>query len=139
MSASKGDRLGSEVVHELFGVNLQQQGRGFYVALELFAIVRGVIEEQPDALLRPGMFVQVKLVVSKNAPIVVVPKQAVYTVAGLSKIFAIQGNLAREIRFTPGESGDTWLEIPAGLVNPGDRVALDKLAVLTDGAEVRVE
>ena len=94
---------------------------------------------QPDALLRPGMFVQVRLVVSKNTPIIVVPKQAVYTVAGLSKIFAIQGTLAREIRFTPGESGENWLEVPAGLIKPGDQVAVDKLAILTDGAEVRVE
>jgi RND family efflux transporter MFP subunit len=93
---------------------------------------------QSDPLLRPGMFVQVKLVVSRNAPITVVPKQAVYTVAGLSKIFAINGNVAREIRFTPGETGEDWLEVPGDAIKPGETVAIDKLPLLTDGAEVRV-
>jgi RND family efflux transporter MFP subunit len=93
---------------------------------------------QSDPLLRPGMFVQVKLVVSRNAPITVVPKQAVYTVAGLSKVFAISGNVAREIRFTPGETGEDWLEVPGDAIKPGETVAIDKLPLLTDGAEVRV-
>jgi hypothetical protein len=49
----RGDRRGSEVVHELFGANLQEQGRGFYVALELLAIVRGVLDVNPSSLLDP--------------------------------------------------------------------------------------
>jgi multidrug efflux pump subunit AcrA (membrane-fusion protein) len=85
------------------------------------------------------MFVQVKLVVSKNAPITVVPAKAVYTVAGLSKIFVINGSAAREIRFTPGQSVDDWLEVPGNLVQPGDTIAIDKLPMLTEGTEVRIE
>lgn len=48
------DRSKAEVVFDLFGVNLEQQGRGMYVSLELFAIARGVYEMSPDALLDPG-------------------------------------------------------------------------------------
>lgn len=47
-------RLGSVIVKDLFGVNLEEQGRGFYVSLELFAIARGVLEDRPDQLLEPG-------------------------------------------------------------------------------------
>ncbi|MBM7505914.1 hypothetical protein ACFPER_02275 [Agromyces aurantiacus] len=36
---------------DLFGVNLEQQGRGFYVSLEMLAIARGVYEVAPTALL----------------------------------------------------------------------------------------
>ena len=85
------------------------------------------------------MFVAVKLVVSRNAPITMVPKAAVYTVSGLSKIFTISGSMAREIRFTPGQAVDDWLEIPEGLVHAGDTVAVDNLNILTDGSEVRVD
>ncbi|SNX62877.1 hypothetical protein SAMN06272735_4669 [Streptomyces sp. TLI_55] len=45
------DRSKSEVVRRLFGVNLEQQGRGFYVPLEMLAIARGVYlahEEDPE-------------------------------------------------------------------------------------------
>lgn len=45
------DRSKAEVVLDLFGVNLEQQGRGFYVSLELLAIARGVYEVAPSALL----------------------------------------------------------------------------------------
>ncbi|MGH3452766.1 MAG: hypothetical protein ACRDP2_00025 [Nocardioidaceae bacterium] len=45
------DRSKAEVVFDLFGVNLEQQGRGFYVSLELLAIARGVYEAAPSALL----------------------------------------------------------------------------------------
>ena len=94
---------------------------------------------QADPLLKPGMFVQVKLVVSRNSPITVVPAKAVYTVAGLNKVFAIQGAVVREFRFTPGQTGEDWVEVPGGVIQPGDTVAVDKLATLTDGAEVRAE
>jgi hypothetical protein len=49
-----GDRRGSDIVHDLFGVTLQQQGRGFYVVLEMLAIARGVLQESRADLLSPG-------------------------------------------------------------------------------------
>ena len=94
---------------------------------------------QADPQLRPGMFVAVKLVVSRNAPITMVPKAAIYTVSGLSKLFTINGSVAREIRFTPGQSVEDWLEVPEGLVHAGESVAVDNLNLLTDGSEVRID
>lgn len=40
-------------MHDLFGTNLQEQGRGFYVALELLAIVRGVHDAGLQDILAP--------------------------------------------------------------------------------------
>ncbi|MCX5179342.1 hypothetical protein [Streptomyces virginiae] len=50
------DRSKAEVVHGLFGVNIEQQGRGFYVALEMLAIARGVyLAHQEDPVNRAGL------------------------------------------------------------------------------------
>ncbi|KAB2340883.1 hypothetical protein [Actinomadura rudentiformis] len=42
------DRSKAEVVLRLFGVNLERQGRGFYVPLEMLAIARGVYLAHQD-------------------------------------------------------------------------------------------
>lgn len=94
---------------------------------------------QSDPMLRPGMFVQVNLVVSKAAVITVVPKQAVYTIAGLSKLFTIDGGVVREVRFTPGQTGEDWIEVPDGSIQPGQTIAVTQLPMLSDGAAIRVE
>ncbi|MFN7920647.1 MAG: efflux RND transporter periplasmic adaptor subunit [Bryobacteraceae bacterium] len=87
--------------------------------------------------LRPGMFVQVRLTASRGAAITTVPQQAVYTVAGLTKVFAIRDGKAKEIRFTPGQTVEGSVEVPGGALNPGERVALDNLGNLVDGVDVR--
>ncbi|WP_457188724.1 hypothetical protein [Nocardioides sp. P5_E3] len=48
------DRGGAQLVKDVFGVNLQEQGRGFYVSLELLAISRGVFALTPSDLLSPA-------------------------------------------------------------------------------------
>lgn len=86
--------------------------------------------------LRPGMFVQVKLVLSQGSNIVTVPKAALYQVAGLAKVFAVRDGRARELRVSPGETGADWLEVGGGLLRPGEAVAISNLQNLTDNAEV---
>ena len=92
--------------------------------------------QQNDPALRPGMFVQVRLVIDRNAKVVVVPKEAVYTMAGLSKVFTVADGKAREHRITPGQSQDEWIEVPGDKIRPGDLVALNNVQNLTDGAAV---
>ncbi|MDP2999633.1 MAG: efflux RND transporter periplasmic adaptor subunit [Bryobacterales bacterium] len=89
-----------------------------------------------DARLKPGMFVQVRLVTARDASVVAVPKEAVYTVAGLTKIFVIRDGKAVEIRLTPGLEVDGWVEAPGGLVRAGELVATSNLAALVNGAPV---
>ena len=89
-----------------------------------------------DPRLKPGMFVQVKLVVAADAKIVAVPKQAVYTIAGLTKLFRLDGNRAKEIRFVPGIEDGGWIEVPGDLIKPGDRLAASALNQLVNGSEV---
>jgi membrane fusion protein, multidrug efflux system len=90
-----------------------------------------------DARLRPGMFVQVELVLSKGNEAVFVPKQAVYTVAGLTKMFVISGGKAVERRIAAGQEIDGWIEVPRDAVKPGDQVAVTSLTQLVEGMPVR--
>lgn len=91
-----------------------------------------------DARLRPGMFVQVKLVTQASAPIIAVPRQALYSVAGLTKLFVIENGAARLVTFAPGIELDGWVEVPNGAVKPGERVAISELGTLTNGTKVRL-
>jgi RND family efflux transporter MFP subunit len=89
-----------------------------------------------DPRLRPGMFVQVQLVLSKSTEVVAVPKQAIYNVAGLNKMFVIRNGKAVEAKITPGQDLGSWVEVPREVVNPGEQVAVSALARLVNGAPV---
>lgn len=92
---------------------------------------------ETDARLRPGMFVQVELVVSRNAPVLTVPREALHSVAGLTKVFVIRNDRAVELRVPPGIVRDGWVEIPSDQVKPGEPVAVSNLSMLVDGASVQ--
>jgi hypothetical protein len=64
-----------------------------------------------------------------------VPEQAVYTVAGLSKLFVVRDGRAFEHKLQPGLVDGGWVEAPAA-VRSGDRVAVSNLQNLVDGAAV---
>jgi RND family efflux transporter MFP subunit len=91
---------------------------------------------EADARLRPGMFVQVQLVTARNADIVVIPSDAIYTVAGLAKVFVIRDGHALERHIPPGKTYGDWIEVPADQIGAGETVAVSNLAILVNGAEV---
>jgi len=91
---------------------------------------------ESDARLKPGMFVQVRLVTARDASVVAVPKEALYTVAGLTKIFVVREGKAVELRLTPGQEVGGWVEVSGGLVRAGEQVAISDLAALVNGAPV---
>jgi RND family efflux transporter MFP subunit len=90
-----------------------------------------------DARLRPGSFVQVKLVTRKSDAIVMVPRNAVYSVAGLNKVFVIRNGKAVEVRIPPGAEADGYTEAPAGTIQAGEPIAVSNLLNLIDGATVK--
>ncbi|MBI1896764.1 MAG: efflux RND transporter periplasmic adaptor subunit [Acidobacteria bacterium] len=92
-----------------------------------------------DPRLRPGMFVQVELVTARQDQVVVVPRQALYQVAGLTKLFVIRGGRAVERKIPPGQQLGDWTEVPRAVLSPGEQVAVSNLAQLTHGAAVRTQ
>jgi RND family efflux transporter MFP subunit len=91
-----------------------------------------------DARLRPGMFVQVNLVTERASQTVMVPKPAIYSIAGLTKVFAIRDGKAVEYRIAPGRELDGWVEVPQGGIQPGEQVAVSNVPMLVNDAPVRV-
>jgi RND family efflux transporter MFP subunit len=92
-----------------------------------------------DPRLRPGMFVQVRLALSRDASVIVVPKEALYQIAGLTKVFTVRDGRVTENKITPGQEIDGWVEVPGDRIRAGDQVAVSKLPMLIEGAQVRTE
>jgi RND family efflux transporter MFP subunit len=90
-----------------------------------------------DSRLRPGSFVQVKLITRKGDSVVMVPKTAVYSVAGLTKVYVVRNGKAVEVKVPPGVEMDGWSEVPAGAVQAGEPVAVSNLMNLVNGAVVK--
>ena len=98
-----------------------------------------VAEARPlenDARLRPGSFVQVKLATRNSQSVNLVPRQAVYAIAGLTKVFVIRQGKAVEIRFQPGSEMNGFTEVPGDELKAGERVAISGLDALFNGRQV---
>lgn len=94
--------------------------------------------KETDPRLRPGMFVQVQVILSKGFEATIVPKRAIYSVAGLTKIFVIRDGRAMEQKINTGQETGDWVEVPREAVNPGDHVAVSQLGQLIGGLPVKM-
>jgi RND family efflux transporter MFP subunit len=115
---SAPDEVFNAVVREL-NPSLDSKSRSLTVEARL---------TKNDARLRPGMFVQVELVLSRNNEVVVVPANAIYTLAGLSKVFVVRNDKIVEHRITPGQEIKGWIEVPREEIKAGDEVAVSSPA-----------
>ena len=91
---------------------------------------------RPDPRLKPGSFVQVRLISSSAFPAVAVPRSAVYTVAGLNKFFTIENGKAVEHKIGEVLGSNGWVEMPAGTIPAGAQVAVSNVPMLTNGSPV---
>ncbi len=92
----------------------------------------------PDRRLRPGMFVTVRLALLEEQRAAAVPHEALYQIAGLTKVFAVRNGRAVEVRVTPGAEVDGMITVDTDRIQPGDTVAVSNVAMLTDGTPVTV-
>ena len=91
-----------------------------------------------DHRLRPGFFGHAEVVVRRDDRAVAVPRTAVSTFAGVTKLFVVEEGVARERQVVLGEDlGDGWVEVRSGVAR-GMHVATSGLARLSDGAAVTV-
>lgn len=94
--------------------------------------------ETRDERLKPGSFVQVRLVTDPAFRVVSIPRAAVYTVAGLNKFFTVENGKAVEHRIPEILGANGYVEIPPGIIEAGATVAVSNVPLLTDGAAVSV-
>lgn len=88
-------------------------------------------------LLRPGMFVEVAVVVERRVDVQVVPQQAVASRAGRKVAFLLEGQRVSRRDVLLGLGDDDQVQVLDGLAL-GDRVVVRGLETLTDGTRVRV-
>jgi len=91
-----------------------------------------------DHRLRPGFFGHGEVVVRRDERALAVPRSALSTFAGVTKLFVIEDGVARERQVVLGvDLGDGWVEVTEG-VGRGTQVATSGLSKLADGTPVVV-
>jgi RND family efflux transporter MFP subunit len=95
---------------------------------------------ESDPRLKPGMFVQTR-VSSGKVEVIVVPRGAVYSVAGLTKVYVIRGGTAVECKVQPGQQFGDLVEVQpaAGGLKTGDLIAVSNVGNLVNGSKVAVK
>ena len=88
-------------------------------------------------LLRPGMFVEVTLVVERRVDVPVVPRAAVTERGGERVVFVLDGQRVARREVVLGLGDDDQVEVRQGLA-AGERIVVRGLETLTDGTRVRV-
>jgi len=92
--------------------------------------------DNPDGLLRPGMFVEVTVVVEKRDDVPVVERTAVARRGGKSVVFVVDKQKAIERKVSLGLGDDDVVEIRSGL-KTGERIVVKGHETLTNGTRVR--
>jgi RND family efflux transporter MFP subunit len=85
--------------------------------------------------LRPGLFTRVTIQTGKSEKALVAPPAAVFSFAGLEKVFLVADGKVSERLVRTGSRGEDFVEILEG-VKEGDSVATSNLGVLQQGREV---
>ena len=88
----------------------------------------------PDPRLKPGMFVQVKLIVMPKCPHRGGAERCGVRDGGTHQSLRGAQRYRRERKLQPGEMLGDWVEAPG--IEPGEQVAVSNLGVLVDGAKV---
>ncbi len=93
--------------------------------------------DNADALLRPGQFLQVSVLLAEH-PALLVPEQAVISQGAQSYVFTVtDGQVAERLPVSLGGRRDGWVEITAGLAQ-GQPVIVNGHSRLGSGAPVKV-
>lgn len=92
----------------------------------------------PQGLLKPGMFCRVMVDIADDVPATFIPSNAVVSAAGLDKVFVAENGKAVERIVRLGKRDGDAVEVVDG-VKPGDKVILDNLDRLSNGAAVAVK
>lgn len=91
-----------------------------------------------DGRLKPGLFATASIQQTQGAPALLIPANAVETVAGTSRVYVLKSDKVEERIVTTGQTAGDKLEVTSGVAQ-GEVVALDPRGKLTDGMRVRVK
>ncbi len=98
----------------------------------------GILVQNPDRKLKANSYARGELILEKNAPTLQVPLEAVVSFSGLTKVFVVDGGVARVREVQVGKIANGRQEILSGL-KAGETVVLSGNSKLHDGAKVTVK
>jgi RND family efflux transporter MFP subunit len=102
------------------------------------ALTVEAIAANRDGRLKPGLFVTASIQQPASAPALLVPVNAVETIAGTSRVYVVKDGKIEERIVTTGERVADRVEITSGLVK-NEVVAAEPRGRLTDGAPVKTQ
>lgn len=88
-----------------------------------------------SGLLRPGMFARARIASGSEVTALLVPEKALATVAGVTKLYVLDGGRALERQVKTGIRDGDLVEVLDG-IRPGERVITSNLEKLFNGAAV---
>ena len=100
------------------------------------ALTVEAITANPDGRLKPGLFATASIQQPESAAALLVPRSAVETISGTSRVYVLKDGVAEERIVTTGDRVGETIEIVSG-VAAGDVIAADPKGRLADGTPVR--
>jgi RND family efflux transporter MFP subunit len=120
----------------------QFEGRVYLISPQVNTATRafafGALVQNLDGRLKANTFARGDVIVEAAVPTSMVPLDAVVSFAGVTKVYVIEGGVARSRQVEVGRVRDEREEILSGL-KPGERVVTSGQSKLFDGARVRVK
>lgn len=89
-----------------------------------------------DGKCKPGSFAKASIQVGVSEDATTVPLSALYSLAGINKVFLLQGDRVREVQVGLGEQTSEWVEIASPSIPRGSRVVTSGQRMLSDGAPI---
>lgn len=97
-----------------------------------------ILVDNKDRRLKPGFFAKGVIFTHRDEDVMAVPENAISTLAGVSNVYVIEQNTARQQAIAPGMRIGNLIEITGGL--KGDELlAASNLSLLATGVPVKIE
>ncbi len=95
-----------------------------------------IIIDNREGKLKPGGFAQAEIITATNQRAIIVPWEAVVAFAGVTKIFVVANDIAKEVQVTLGRQGQDWVEIQTPEIPAGTIVVTSGQNGLADGIQI---
>jgi membrane fusion protein (multidrug efflux system) len=89
-----------------------------------------------EGTLKPGGFARGKIILGEAQQAITVPLDALYSFAGINKLFVIEKGVAKEIQVILGDRTGQWVEIASPQLKPDAIVATSGQRLLSEGVAV---
>lgn len=93
--------------------------------------------DDPDGVVRAGMFAEIQLVSDKREDVLCVPSEAVFIKSGVSRVVVLKDRIPTIVTVTTGLDNGTLAEITSGL-SEGDIIVTTGQQYVVDGEAVNV-